>query len=343
MQLQINSAKPLTYDKTRVILVRYRLLGFECFGRLVGKTDFGSVEVAGSTKIENYDEVTGVLTIKVQPDRSFDLTTWLAICDISVRSILDILSLANDSYIAWTCRDLFYDESWMSSFLIGSRRSGRPSQPLFTYLNLQPILNLALTNYSEDLKQKTGLDVAIEWFLIKSTYDEVKLLTVMTALEHLVYVYAEQKERGTIFKNDIFKNIVTPQVKAALDQSLELLLENKEDANKRKSYPDKVKSAKNKITEINRYPFKENLWEFLKKHKVPLDGIEQDIEPAVNARHQIVHRGMYISGGSTQSVNDHLAVLRELLNRIFLTLLKYNGEYQSFLNGPEWKEFSPFH
>jgi hypothetical protein len=120
---------------------------------------------------------------------------------------------------------------------------------------------------------------------------------------------------------------------------LDLLLDNEEDPKKRRTYPDMIKSSKNKIGEINRYPFKENLWEFLKEYKVPLEGIKQDIEPAVNARHQIVHRGLYNSGD--QSIRDHLAVLRELLSRIFLALLKYDGEYQSFLNGPEWKKFPP--
>jgi hypothetical protein len=116
-------------------------------------------------------------------------------------------------------------------------------------------------------------------------------------------------------------------------------LENEEDAAKRVGYPDMVMAAKNKVAEINRYPFKDNLRKFLKEYRVPLDGIDQDIEPTIDVRHKIVHRGMYVSVGSTQSVNDHLAILRELLTRIFLTLLKYNGEYQSFLNGPEWKKF----
>ncbi len=338
MQLQLNSSKPLTYDKTAELLLKYRLLGFECFGRLSGKTDFGSIEVAGSTKIENYDEVTGVLLIKAQHERNFDLTNWIERCDKSARSILDILSLANDRYIDWTSRSIFHNRSWVSSLFIGPRRAGKPSQPLFTYLNLQPVLNLALTNYSEELKQKTGLDVAIEWFLIKSNYDEVRFLTTMTALEHLVYVYAG-REREKIFQNKTFEKVIRPQVNVALNQSLDLLLEKEEDAEKRAIYPNKIKSAKDKVIEINRYPFKENLWKFLKEYKVPLDGIDQDIEMAVAARHQIVHRGLYMQVSDDQSIRDHLAVLRELLKRIFLALLKYNGEYQSFLDGPEDKSF----
>lgn len=346
MQFLLNRAKPRTYSKGTALLLQYHLLGFKCFDRLSGYTDIGSIKIAGSTKIENYDEATGVLTIKKQPEQNFDFTNWIERCDKSVRSILDILSLANDRYIAWTSRSVFHNKSWVSSLFIGSRRAGKPFQPLFTYLNLQPILNLALTNYSEELKQKTGLDVAIEWFLIKSTYTEVQFLTAMTALEHLIYVYAGQtgpKNREKIFPNKTFERIIRPQVNAALDSSLDLLLEKEEDTAKREAYPDMVIAAKNKVAEINRYPFKDNLRKFLKEYKVPLEGINQDIEPTIDVRHKIVHRGIYVSGGNTQSVNDHLAILRELLTRIFLTLLKYNGEYQSYLNGPEWKKFIHLH
>ena len=339
MQFRLDSAKPLTYGKTAALLLQYRLLGLECFDRLSGNTEIGSVKVAGSTKIRKYDEVTGVLKINNPPEQNFDLVNWIECCDMSVRSILDILSLANGRYIAWTSRSIFHNKSWVSSLFVGPRSAGKPSQPLFTYLNLQPVLNLALTNYSEELKQKTGLDVAIEWFLIKSSYAEVQFLTAMTALEHLIYVYMGREDGGKIFHNKKFEKIIRPQVEAALDQSLDLLLKNEKDPSKREAYPDKIKAAKNKVVEINRYTFKENLRAFLKEHKVPLDGIDQGIDQLVDVRNKIVHRGLYISIAVDQSIHDHLAVLRELLIRIFLTLLKYSNEYQSFLNGPEWKKF----
>jgi len=343
MQFRLDSANPLTYGKAAALLLQYRLLGFKCFDRLSGNTDIGSIQVVGSTKIENYDEATSVLTIKNQPEQNFDLTNWIERCDKSVRSILDILSLANDRYIAWTSRSIFHNKSWVSSLFIGPRRAGKPFQPLFTYLNLQPILNLAIANYSEELKQETGLDVAIEWFLIKSTYTEVQFLTAMTALEHLIYVYMGREDGGKIFHNKKFEKIIRPQVEAALDQSLDLLLKNEKDPSKREAYPDKIKAAKNKVVEINRYTFKENLRAFLKEHKVPLDVIDQEIYQLVDVRNKIVHRGLYNSIAVDQSIHDHLAVLRELLIRIFLTLLKYSGEYHSFLNGPEWKKFLPLH
>ncbi|MBF8276532.1 MAG: hypothetical protein HW390_1605 [Candidatus Brocadiaceae bacterium] len=185
----------------------------------------------------------------------------------------------------------------MSSLFLGSREAGEPSQPLFTYLNLQPILNLALTNYSEELKQKTGMEVAIEWFLIKSTYAEVQFLTAMTALEHLVCTYVEQQtELSTIFPKKTFESIIKPEISAALDRSLEILLEEAECDVKGEAYKKQVEAAKGKILEINHYPFKTNLETFLKTYKVSLDGIGwREIEQLVVVRNKIVHSGLYIS------------------------------------------------
>lgn len=207
MQFRLDSAKPLTYGKAAALLLQYRLLGFRCSDRLSGNTNIGSIQVVGSKKMENYDEVTGVLTIKNKPEKNFDLTNWIESGDRLARSILDILSLANNRYIAWTSRSIFHNKIWASSLFIGPRRSGKPSHPLFTYLNLQPILNLALANYSEELKQKTGLDVAIEWFLIKSTYAEVQFLTTMTALEHLIYIYMGRERGERFFKINRLKKL----------------------------------------------------------------------------------------------------------------------------------------
>ncbi|MBI4745796.1 MAG: hypothetical protein HY786_04465 [Deltaproteobacteria bacterium] len=339
IKLRLDSSDQFTNSEHAEIALQYDLLGFQCFDRLFGKTNFGSIQLAGSRKIDNYDEVTGVLTIKKLARENFDLTEWTECCDKLVRSILDILSLANGRYLAWTRRMVFCNEVLLSSLLIGPRSSGNPLQPLFSHLNLQPILSFALSNYTDDLKHKTGLDVALEWFLTDATYAEVQFLAAMTALEHLVDVYAKQKGRDEIFKEKAFKKIIRPQISAVLNESLQNMLSEK-DSNA-DEISSRITSAKDKISEVNRYSFKENLQAMLRYYEAPLDGIEQEIEGLVGVRNKIVHRGLYISALENQSINDYLAVLRELLKRVFLTLLKYRGQYQSFLNGPDWIDFPP--
>ena len=60
---------------------------------------------------------------------------------------------------------------------------------------------------------------------------------------------------------------------------------------------------------------------------------------SIDARNDIIHTGMH--DAPFASFHLHVAVLRELLKRIFLALLKYTGNYQSYLNGPAWIVFPP--
>lgn len=48
---------------------------------------------------------------------------------------------------------------------------------------------------------------------------------------------------------------------------LDLLLKNEKDTAKREAYPDMIIAAKNKVAEINRYAFKENLRKFCRNIK----------------------------------------------------------------------------
>lgn len=312
--------------------LQYTLLGFKCFGQLTAETDNGLIRVSGATRIRDYDEVSGSLIVEAPIQKHFELSSWMENCDKSVRLILDILSLAQDHYIAWTSRSLFSEDKLMSASYIGPRKSGPPYEPLFSHLNLQPILNLAVSNYTEAFKRESGFNVALEWFLIKSTYAETQFLFAMTALEYLVYIYSKQKCRSVIFKEKEFKRIVRPLIVDALDKVLLQLSEK--DMNSKKLYNEKIKYSKDKISEINRYTFKENLFRYLSENRIPLNGIEGKIGKLIHVRDKIVHRGLYEA--QEEDINYYLNILRELVKRIFLTLLKYNGEYQTFLEGPEY-------
>jgi len=78
----------------------------------------------------------------------------------------------------------------------------------------------------------------------------------------------------------------------------------------------------------------------LTTYKVPVIGLEKKIKKAIDARNRTVHEGLYRSDVRGE-IYDHVMVLRELLKRIFLTLLQYSGTYQSSLDGMAWKNFPP--
>lgn len=60
---------------------------------------------------------------------------------------------------------------------------------------------------------------------------------------------------------------------------------------------------------------------------------------AIDARNKIIHTGRHDI--PHEELTMHVAALRELLKRIVLTLLNYQGTYISFLDGQETVTFPP--
>lgn len=52
----------------------------------------------------------------------------------------------------------------------------------------------------------------------------------------------------------------------------------------------------------------------------------------------LLHRGRYTDDRPLQ---EHLTVLREVVVRTILTMLNFQGSYESYLRDPTWRSFPP--
>lgn len=308
--------------------LRYYLLGFKCFGFLRDDTEIGQITLSGNTEIDNYEEVTGLLEIRGKSNKNIE--QWIQICDKKVRLILNIMSLANGRYITWTLKSLFHDRQWVENTFRGPRSAGHARFPVFHYLHLQPAFLLALNNYSEEVNKNTGFDIALEWFLMRSSYTESEFLTLMVALEHFIYIFNKKKKHDRIFKKFSF-------IKTAILESYDKIAKKTE----MKDLQEAIEASKYKILELNRHSFKNSVFKFINEYKIPIAGIDMHIEKLINVRDKIVHRGIYHPENTEENIIFYTGILRELLTRVFLKFLNYNGGYLSFLNGQETTNFPP--
>ena len=203
-------------------------------------------------------------------------------------------------------------------------RSSEPRFPLFSYINLPPIVSLVVERYTEELCENSGIDVAIEWFLIHPRYTEAEFLTGMTALEHLIHVFVKRNPQGGILPRSTFKKVVRPRLRAALDEVFQSLSQNVV-PNAREAQEVMTQ----KLGELNRRILQTNLQALLTHYAVPVLEIEEEIRSLIELRNQIVHRGHKAESNLLQPLSYYAAVLRELLTRVFLSVLQYKGEYQS--------------
>lgn len=103
--------------------------------------------------------------------------------------------------------------------------------------------------------------------------------------------------------------------------------------------PESARVLRNKIAGLNNTVLKQRLEAMLRDYNVPVAGLEDHIDDAIRARNDIIHKGT--TKAALPEFYLNVAVLREVLKRIILTLLKFEGQYISFLNGQEFLEFPP--
>jgi hypothetical protein len=324
-------------------LIRYDLPGFLCFGTVRGVSEVGEVRAAGATGIEDYDIISGALTITNEVLSQNIITDWINNAREQADLVLDIFSLAGDRYLEWVRKSLYVGDQWIETNFRRLTRRGKSNQPIFQYLNMQPVLDLAISNYTEEIKQNTGFGSALEQFLMPSVYIESQFLTSFMALEQFVNNYSITTRQHTIIGKSDFEQYVIPEIHEGLRRAKDALKNHPKQNAAQKGLSKAFKAMKGKVGELNRYPFITSMWRFFSETGVPLHDLPRDeVEKMVMTRHALIHSGSSTreTSGTPETYRD-LPLLREILTRTFLTLLKYEGQYSSYLQGHQHKTFPP--
>jgi hypothetical protein len=305
--------------------LEYLTVGLRAYGRSCATSPVGEVSVAASTDAD-FTKITGCIFVKQSGTEEGDLPAWFDRSDEFVRALLEFLSLADGRFIDWSARRFLKEGHLASITFYGTRVSNSPVEPLFSFLNMQPTVDLAVSTYISKVRDQTGLGIAIEWFVMHPRYTEAQYLAAMTALEHLIHVFVENLN-GTILPKREF-NLISKKVKEVLDSSL----------------PTKTSEKMQlKLPELNRRTLRDSLDLLMNHYRVPLTGISQEqISAAISVRNKIVHRGRFQPAApGDPSLLHNLSTLRELLKRIFLSMLNYEGKYYSYLGSHKWADFPP--
>ncbi len=269
---------------------------------------------------------------------------WLIRADEKVGLILDIFSLAGGRYLEWARKSFFFGDRWIQTLFRRPARRGEPELPIFHYLNMQPILDLAINNYTKKIKYEIGFGVALEQFLISTLYIESRFANNFMALEHFVNTHIQKSGEQRILEDDEFVNLIIPEIREALRRAKDAVKKERESKGLNSGSIKKAfKAISGKIRELNRYPFSRNMWKFLQETGVPMNGLnEVDVEKLIKTRQALIHSGSSLAGHAKfLDIQRSLSILRELLTRIFLTLLQYEGQYSSYLHGHEYSQFPP--
>ena len=311
-------------------VLKLHLKGFDCFPPLYATCALGKIQVAGETKLSEADRLTGWITIEATEPPA-DISVWRADAEKFAEHLRRILSVAASTMLQAPILEFVAGDSHEIEVLSQTRQHA-PVMRVFHKLNLQPVLDAAIVSFFDPPVEAKNLFFAIEWFAMATTYNEVRLVNAMTALENLIDSNLTEEEALIEPRREFDKTrkVLRKVIRACLDRWS----------------PDRADAAREelgeKLLDLNRRPLRRKLYLLAARWNVPLDGIsDAQIAQAIKARNAIVHSGHHPTAEDGPDLWDHMTVVRELVVRFLLTAIGYRGQYISHVGGYRLAHFPP--
>lgn len=287
---------------------------FQVFGPVSCSVDVGLFAATGAAPSKtDPDALTGRIVVQAHEDAADQ--AWWEKARALVEHIGRVMSLAQGAYLR-PCVERRVDKV-EASFLVVSRATTTvPFLPPFHFLNLQPIFECACTRSPEVISAFKVADPALRWLLAPGGYDEIRLLTAMTAIENIV---------DTAYPDDGSRLMAPAQFKKFAKAVREVIAAF--------GVPDAVAG---KLPELNRASFVDKMERYIGDHDIKLQDFDADaLKGVVKARNHVVHRGYYFDDAarSQPDIWHHILIARELVTRMLLAILQFEGTYFSVLHG----------
>jgi hypothetical protein len=301
-------------------VLRIWLKGFRNFGLLQVETGLGTVTMGGSVDFVEPNHLIGCIELQANsiPD---DVVAWRNQGDKLLEHIRRVMSLASSANLHAPVQE-YYCGNELEVAVWSRSKQTADSLRIFHYLDQQPIFNAAVTSFFQPPIIIKNLFVTIEWFTMEATYNEVRLVNAMTALENLLDSNLDDGDAFTLSRNEFKKT------SRALRGVIRACLSKWSQGN----LDEESRDLSEKLADLNRRSFVRKLTTLIKRWNVPLDGIgESNIKAAKSARDRVIHRGQYYDKANEADADlwTHVTIVREIIVRILLTAIGYKGEYIS--------------
>lgn len=311
-------------------IARYHLVGLRAFGQQQEDTDIGRVTLTGASDVTDFSKLAGELVIESATGSVAD-AEWLSAVDARIEEILLMVSLGAGRLVRWGVREFAVGSIRRSLEFRGSQASGPPHEPMFHHLAFEPALRLGTHHYRRSLGERTGLDIAVEWYLMSHHYAESGFLASMTALEHLVAKHVDQL--GAVLPKAAFRRVRESLVATLADPPTReavraaLLSTSKAPAEADATAVAALEQLAQKLGNLNRLSLQQSVIALLELYDVSHADLRPDVRQLIKIRNNIVHRGIHSPGDEGEPLIEAVAALRELLRRLFLAILGYKGRY----------------
>ena len=300
-----------TVEKPRMVMW---LRGIRNFGSTWADTPLGCVGLRADIKGIKPDDVSGyVFLVANDPDVEID---WRNCAERFLTFTCAGLELAHGGRLQQPILEVYEADRCDVTFYAGE--GCKPEFRVQNPLNARPYFNALAKRYFDPEPWPEALWIAQGWMHVETTHDEVRFIGAMTALETLVETLP--KKITTVISKADFKLL-----RASLLAALDAWSGGSEDA--RKFY-------RQKIGQMNQANLRQNVEALLECYGVRADDLLPYVPKLLGERNEIVHRGE-----AKALTWELIIVVREIITRLVLKALLYEGPYECYLGGRHTRQF----
>ena len=297
--------------------LRFRLLGFKCHPPVYVDTEHGQVVARGALQTSAFDEVTGWIAMEGSPGS--DPSAWREAAERVLTHVRSVLAFARGAPLPAPVREFCVGNTVCVTFR--EKQGGHaPLMPPLPHLDLQPLVAAAVANIDAVDACREAFELAIGWLVVPTIYEEVRFLSGMIALESVTYRSLEPSQ----------SRILGSSAAARFAKLVKQVVDEQEE------FDDFIKSAiKGKIGELNRHSQIDMIEALLACRGIARAEIDRETLLSLLAlRNKLVHQG---------AVDDDLwhsiLVIREVLVRLVLSMLRFEGNYWCYVGGRHMRRF----
>ena len=275
---------------------------------IVAKTKAWSIVLRGYRDDADQEPVS---LLAVESDRQENEAWWQETERLLIH-VQRVLSLACGVYLL----PVYEQRHRAGRFTIRIAQRGRSPAPYlapFRDLFMEEIFAAAVRSFDDHPAEVARLDPAIRWLTAPVALAESRLMNAMSALECI------------LASSDVGQFHLADAAFDTLRQKITKFL-------KAEAAPRKMAG---KLRELNRRSFAEKLRDLLSRQPFPAQDFPDEwLKGAVDARNVIVHTGVSPELPiDDASLIDHVVRVREIVIRLMLAAIGFEGQYQSWLHG----------
>jgi hypothetical protein len=321
---------------------------YETF-RVIVDTNIGTIYLQHSESIKELNRImltyhipliTSVAKLVIKPDGTKTFQEILYNATSIIEDFLKITSLSQSVWHEWAFIRIIerIGNSDQGNLVFQRLRQSKSKVPAMRQLTNDSysgeFIRLAWKGYSRKLDEEYGFAFALEWYVESNLVDalEFKVLNASTCLELLMDKFSSEQKSEYLMDpetSDKFRNRLQKCLRKELKE-----LEIREEVRK---------SIYANLGGLTRRSYVDKAHNLLRHWGISYNDADMGFEDIVKVRDQITHRGKYYSENA-DTITEFERVFKAykslvlILPRIFLAMLKYEGQYLDTISD-RWIQF----